>query len=97
MVTDGLNEVPLPDLPPPPARGRTRTSGRNYLGARLRNWWLLTARSGNEVCATSSRRQASRQQNVPRFYGAIRTDRSLLPGRNNCRCAVISLFACRLG
>src|SRR5262249_1709274 len=27
----GLNGVPLPDLPPPPARGRTRTSRRNYL------------------------------------------------------------------
>ena len=29
----GLNRVPLPDLPPPPARGRTRTLRRNYLAS----------------------------------------------------------------
>jgi hypothetical protein len=31
MAKDGLNGVPLPELPPPPARGRTRTLPRNYL------------------------------------------------------------------
>ena len=68
---DGLNRVPLPDLPPPPARGRTRTSGRNYLGARLRNWWLFTARSGNEVCATIARQAARPAVNrmCPGFAG----------------------------
>src|SRR6516164_7937072 len=29
----GLNRVPLPDLPPPPARGRTRTLRQNYFGS----------------------------------------------------------------
>src|SRR5215472_4143250 len=30
-VEGGLNRVPLPELPPPPARGRTRTLRWNYL------------------------------------------------------------------
>jgi hypothetical protein len=33
----GLNRVPLPDLPPPPARGRTRTLPGIYLGRVLIN------------------------------------------------------------
>jgi hypothetical protein len=31
VVEGGLNRVPLPELPPPPARGRTRTLRQNYL------------------------------------------------------------------
>ena len=33
VVDGGLNRVPLPDLPPPPARGRTRTLRQNYFGS----------------------------------------------------------------
>src|SRR6516164_11025009 len=44
-MTGGLNRVPCQNFPPPPARGRTRTSRRNYSVA-------LLARCGPPGCTS---------------------------------------------